>query len=86
MQEAKKIDHCVKRLADMKPGQNGVIVSFNTDDADRLRKFSAFGIFPGVEVNVIQKYPAYVIQIGYTQVAIDTSIACEILVRVDAKN
>lgn len=86
MEKVKNIDNNAKRLTDMKPGESGVVVSINTDEADRLRKLSAFGIFPGVEVNLIQRYPAYVVQVGYTQVAVDASIACEIFVSVDAKD
>lgn len=47
---------------------------------DHLRKLTTFGILPGVEIEVLQIYPAYVLKIGYTQIALDYQIAKNIIV------
>jgi Fe2+ transport system protein FeoA len=56
------------------------VVKIDTNDIQKLRKLTAFGIMPGSRVSIIQKYPAIVIQVGYTQLAMDNDIAKEILV------
>lgn len=67
-------------LTHLKSGEKASIVRIKTDNMVKLRKLTAFGIMPGFDVIVIQKYPAIVIQIGYTQVALDEDIASEIVV------
>ena len=46
----------------------------------QLRKLTAFGILPGTEIEILQIYPAYVLKIGYTQIALDYEIAKNIIV------
>jgi ferrous iron transport protein A len=67
-------------LVDLKSNESARIIKIGTNDMTKLRKMMAFGIMPGVEVTMIQKYPALVIQIGYTQVALDEAIASEVLI------
>lgn len=45
-----------------------------------LRKLIVFGILPGREIEVLQRYPIYVVKVGYTQVALDDEIAKNIIV------
>lgn len=45
-----------------------------------LRKLIVFGILPGAEIEVLQRYPIYVVKVGYTQVALDDDIAKNIIV------
>jgi ferrous iron transport protein A len=67
-------------LTILKTGEKATVVGIRTEDRVKLRKLTAFGILPGVGVKVIQKYPAIVIQVGYTQVALDEAIASEIII------
>jgi len=46
----------------------------------QLRKLMVFGILPGVEIEILQTYPIYVLQVGYTQIALDYEIAKNIMV------
>ncbi|MCX7923932.1 MAG: ferrous iron transport protein A [Clostridia bacterium] len=64
----------------LKAKEKAKVVSLKTDDKFKVRKLTAFGIMPGVEISVIQKYPAVVIQVGFTQVALDDNIASQIIV------
>jgi ferrous iron transport protein A len=70
----------IATLVSMKNGENSRIVKIDTEDVLKLRKMAAFGIMPGVQISMIQRYPAYVIQVGFTQVALDKEIASKILV------
>lgn len=47
---------------------------------DHLRKITAFGILPGVNIEVLQTYPVYVLKVGCTQIALDYEIAKNIIV------
>lgn len=67
-------------VTDLKINEKARIIKINTDDLVKLRKLTAFGIMPGFDIVVIQRYPAFVLQIGFTQVALDEDIASEIIV------
>ncbi|MCX7711860.1 MAG: ferrous iron transport protein A [Clostridia bacterium] len=70
-------------LTMLKAGQEAKIVTVKTEDNQKLRKLAAFGIFPGTEIQVIQCYPSIVIQAGFTQIALDSEIASEIIVNLN---
>lgn len=76
----KLIDECIP-LTVMKANERASIVRIATDDTVKLRKLTAFGIMPGFDLLLIQKFPAYVVQVGFTQVALDEDIASEIMVK-----
>ena len=44
-----------------------------------LRLFG-FGLFPGVEVELLQRYPSYIIKCEQTEIALETAVAEQILV------
>jgi len=46
----------------------------------QLRKLIAFGILPGMEIEIVQTYPTYVLSVGYTQISLDYEIAKNIIV------
>ncbi|MBU5292868.1 ferrous iron transport protein A [Anaerosalibacter bizertensis] len=70
----------MKILANLEKGFEGTIVEIKTDRDDIIRKLMAMGVFPGSSVKVIQTFPSYVFQVGYTQVAVDKEIARTIVV------
>lgn len=51
-------------------------------DEGQLRKLTAFGILPGMEIEILQTYPTYVLRVGYTQIALDYEIAKNIIVKI----
>ena len=51
-------------------------------DEGQLRKLTAFGILPGMEIEILQTYPTYVLRVGYTQLALDYEIAKNIIVMI----
>ncbi|WP_054871560.1 FeoA family protein [Caloranaerobacter sp. TR13] len=64
----------------MKSGEEGIIAELDTDSKSILRKLMAMGILPGMKIKMIQTFPSYVFQVGYTQVAVDKRIASVILI------
>lgn len=67
-------------IAKMKNGEEGIIAELDTKDDSILRKLMAMGILPGMNLKMIQTYPTFVFQVGYTQLAVDKEIAFVILV------
>jgi Fe2+ transport system protein FeoA len=45
-------------------------------------KLAALGILPGVRIRVVQRHPAHVIRIGYTEIALDAALAVRVRIRV----
>lgn len=45
-----------------------------------VKKLAAFGVEPGVPIRLLQKCMAYVIAVGYTEIALDRQTAMQILV------
>ena len=72
----------IKNLTEVKINTRGIIYKIDTKDATRIRKLASLGIMPAADVIVIQKYPSILIQIGFTQIALDHNIAKSILVKV----
>ncbi|MGF1479948.1 MAG: FeoA family protein [Cyanophyceae cyanobacterium] len=60
----------------------GVITRIKNNDEQVVRKLSAMGIYTGMPITLEQKFPAFVIKVGRTRVAIDREIASSIKVRV----
>lgn len=55
-----------------------MISGISSNEAGVLQKLASLGLFPGQKVKVVQKFPAYVLQVGHTLVAIDKDIAASI--------
>ncbi|KKR31630.1 MAG: hypothetical protein UT63_C0064G0012 [Candidatus Gottesmanbacteria bacterium GW2011_GWC2_39_8] len=70
----------VMPLTEMKSGEKGVIHSVCTKDQTILAKIVAMGMLPGIKVGIKQKIPSLRCRFGYTEYAIDDSIAKVILV------
>lgn len=67
-------------ITNLKKGEEGIIKEINTEDKSTLRKLMAMGILPGMKLKMIQTFPSYVFQVGYTQVAVDKDIASVIII------
>ena len=59
-------------------GTRGHVASLGTNNRHKLQKLLTMGILPGASLEVIQRFPAYVLGIGHTQVAIDDELARDI--------
>ena len=64
----------------LQKGDKVRVTALMTRDERQLRKLTVFGVMPGVEIEILQTYPSYVLAIGYTQFALDNEIAQTIFV------
>jgi Fe2+ transport system protein FeoA len=67
-------------LADLRAGTGGVVDRLR-GDPDLLARLTAQGLAPGVEVHVVQRTPAYVVEVGETTIALERRVAEAVLVR-----
>ena len=68
-------------LTTLDPGQRAWITCLMRPGDAAAVKLSALGILPGREVEVIQRFPAFVLAMGYAEIAIDETLARTIRVR-----
>lgn len=61
--------------------QKGRVIDIATHDHKKLQKIMAMGLFPGIEIVLIQRFPSYVFQVGQSQFAVDKELAENIFVR-----
>jgi DtxR family Mn-dependent transcriptional regulator len=81
--ERKPIEPLVIPLKEMKIGQRGRIVFITPRTKRRLSRLASYGVIPGSELTLSQRFPSYIIRIDQTDVALETEIAKEIFVRVE---
>ncbi|MCF6148805.1 MAG: metal-dependent transcriptional regulator [Candidatus Kuenenia sp.] len=77
----KEIRPVVFPLTELQPGNYAKISYIVTKFHSRMDRLSSMGLLPGVKIHLHQKYPTYVIQMGQTQIAIDSTVARDIYVR-----
>jgi DtxR family transcriptional regulator, Mn-dependent transcriptional regulator len=65
----------------LKAGETGVIIYVSTKHHARLDRLTDLGITPGQEVKVHQTYPAFVLKVGETDLAIDPEVLNDVYVR-----
>ncbi len=80
-ESAKTAKSVVSSITDVKKGTKGRIAYLHTMDNKKLQKLMAMGLLPGVSIQVIQKFPAYVLKIGHSQAAMDKEIVRDIYIR-----
>jgi DtxR family Mn-dependent transcriptional regulator len=73
----------VSSLADLEPGQAGVIAYLQAQRRDLLQRLLTMGALPGAPVSLRQRFPSFVFDLGQTQVAVDAETARDIYVRLD---
>ena len=80
-EEQQEIERLVSPLSQLLPGQQGKVAYVYASEAARMQKLIAMGIMPGASIRLVQKFPSYVFEAGYTQFAVDEQIADSIYVR-----
>lgn len=66
-------------LSKLRRGDKAVVAALPGDRA-QLGRLLAFGILPGTAVRVLQTFPAYVLAVGHTQIALDKGLAVQVKV------
>ncbi|MGC8783972.1 MAG: FeoA family protein [Armatimonadota bacterium] len=67
-------------------GEAGIVRELRLHDHTVAQKLLALGVVPGARVKVVQRFPAYVLQIGFTQIAIDHHLAGAVRVEPDTES
>ncbi len=67
----KKDPKDIKPLTTLARGEEAKIVGLRPNQEKDLQKFLMLGLMPGEKIKVILSSPLYVIQIGFTQIALD---------------
>ncbi len=65
------------KLTDLQPGDRARLV-FMTPEVE-FRLFG-FGLFPGIEIQLLQRFPSYIIRCEHTEIALETCVARQIQV------
>ncbi len=73
----------IRPLSSLRPGQKGKIAYLITSRVKRLHKLMVMGILPGSRIELLQRNPSFVFQIGHTQIAVDQEMAECIYVRLE---
>ena len=74
------VESSIKPLSALKQNQRGKVVYLHTQDDKKLQKMMVMGVLPGREITLLHRFPSYVFQIGFTQIAVDSEIADSIYV------
>jgi Fe2+ transport system protein FeoA len=68
------------RLNDLRPGETARVVELDAALDGTRSVLADLGLAPGLEVRVIQRKPALVIEIDFTQVAVEDAVAGYVVV------
>jgi ferrous iron transport protein A len=68
-------------LSQAKIGRVQTVAELRTEEIMVRRKLMAMGITPGSSLIVEQRFPSYIVKVGYTRAALDREIAASIFVR-----
>ncbi len=68
-------------LAELPVRTKARICSLADSTGKDLQKLLVFGLLPGQSVEVLQRYPAIVVQVGRTTIALDEQVASKVVVK-----
>jgi DtxR family Mn-dependent transcriptional regulator len=71
----------IRRLCDFNIGESGVISFIASENHDRISHLAALGLYPNAAAKLIQKKPAYIVEINKTTLSIDSEISKDIFLR-----
>jgi Fe2+ transport system protein FeoA len=52
-----------------------VVSCLTNPDHPRATRLASLGILPGIPVRLVQDYPAYVLRVGFAEIALDYELA-----------
>ncbi len=70
-------------LTTLKAGDTGTVTCLHDPEDPHTFKLAALGILPGIRLNLVQRSPAYVLRVGYADLALDADLAGRVRVRLD---
>jgi Fe2+ transport system protein FeoA len=61
-------------------GQRAKVTCLERSASAAAARLGALGVLPGIELEVVQRFPAFVLRMGYAEIAIDEGLASVIRV------
>ncbi len=80
------VSRAIVPLTEIESGQTVRIAYLTLNEEGRLDRLSSLGVLPGVSVTVDQKFPAFVVRLEETSVAMEKEVARNIYVRNGSKS
>lgn len=71
----------VAPLSRLAAGESGRVAYLQLKDHPELHRLLALGVIPGTPIHLHQTFPAFVVEVGESQLALESSIAARIFVR-----
>lgn len=71
----------VLTVRDLRGGETAEVVCLAGESPARRNNLAVFGLVPGSEIRLLQRYPSYVIGVGETVLALEADVAQDIVVR-----
>jgi len=76
--------HCTAiPLTGLQPGDGGTVTCLHQPEDPHTFKLVALGILPGTRVDIVQRSPAFVLRVGYAELALDKELAGRVRIRPD---
>jgi len=72
------------RLSEIRPGTRARLLGFNGIDDNHLGRLTAYGLLPGVAVEVLQRFPAIILAVYQAELALETELAHSVWVLPEA--
>jgi Fe2+ transport system protein FeoA len=70
------------RLTELPPGTTAAVSCLEEPWSGEAGKLAGMGLLPGVRLRLVQKYPAFVLELGRTEIAMDVGLASRVRVHV----
>jgi Fe2+ transport system protein FeoA len=67
-------------VRDLNGGERAEVLCLGGDSPSRRNHLAVFGLVPGSEIRLLQRYPSFVVEIGETILALDADVAGDIVV------
>jgi Fe2+ transport system protein FeoA len=68
-------------VKDLSGGERAEVLCLAGESPSRRNHLSVFGLVPGCEIRLLQRYPSFVIEVGETILALDAAVAGDIVVK-----
>ena len=62
-------------VTEMAVGDAGIVSCLTDPGHPRAARLAALGVLPGIPLRLVQSYPAYVVRLGFAELALDAQLA-----------
>ena len=62
-------------VTSLEPGDVGVVSCLTDPDLPHAARLASLGFLPGVSIQLVQSFPAYVVRVGFSEIALDYELA-----------